>query len=384
MIMGRATRYIMLVGAAAALGACTASQTASIVSNPNEVVVAVNGQRIGITPTKFDFQFPEDLTGHRVSGSKEGYHSATIVINQNWLKAAGRIEFNLEPQNLPVDITSEPDGVTVKIGDEEIGRTPIKHTLNFADRSSHYAIVGSKKGYHDATVAVTENSLKESGKVNLELESHDRPLLIISEPGFATVTVGERRSGDQEVGRTPVEHTFNFADREKRYKVVISKPGYFDQKFHITEPDLIGLGSDEFEVILEEDPAWTSTSESEATNRWLRIPINPAIDHAGAWQKVIDSVTTVYNSLEQLDQVSGYIRSAPRLRQYDTGPEGTYYVRTQFIGSISSMDPLTYKIKLIAKKRLEVESNENWKDFERVFAEDAQLVEELLNRLGLK
>ena len=308
--MGRATRYIMLVGAAVALGACTASQTASIVSNPNEVVVAVNGQRIGITPTKFNFQFPGDLTRHTVSGSKEGYH--------------------------------------------------------------------------DAAVVVTENSLKMSGKVNLKLESHDRQFLIISEPGLATVTIGERRSGDQEVGRTPVEHTFNFADRGKRYKVVISKPGFFDQKFFVTERDPIDSGSGEIEVVLEEDPAWTSTSESEATNRWLRIPVNPAIDHANAWQKVIDSVTTVYNSLEQLDQVSGYIRSAPRIRQYDTGPEGTYYVRTQFIGSISSMDPLTYKIKLIAKKRLEVESNENWKDFERVFAEDAQLVEELLNRLGLK
>ena len=382
--MGRATRFMMLIGAAAALGACTASQTASIVSNPNGVTVAVNGQRIGTTPTAFDFEFPEDYSRYTVSGSKDGYYGASFVVTQNWLETAGKIVFNLESQNLPVDIASEPSGVTVKIGNEEIGQTPIKHVLNFANRSSSYAIVGSREGYHDDAVVVTEKSLKQSGKVELTLELQDRPLLIISEPGLATVTIGERKTGDQDVGRTPVEYTFNFADREKRYKVVISKPGYFDQKFFVTERDLINSGSGEIEVVLEEDPAWTSTSESEATNRWLRIPVNPAIDHAGAWQKVIDSVTTVYNSLEQLDQVSGYIRSAPRLRQYDKGPEGPYYVRTQFIGSISSLDPLIYKIKLIAKKRLEVESNENWKNFERVFAEDAQLVEELLNRLGLK
>ena len=383
--MGWATRFIMLVGAAAVLGACVASQKASIVSDPSGATVAVNGKRIGTTPTTFAFQFPEDFTRHTVSGIKDGYHGASVNVTQNSLKSNGRIVFILESQDLPVDITSEPSGAIVKIGDEEIGRTPIKHTLNFADRSSRYAIAFSSEGYHDAAVVVTEKSLRQSGsKVELKLESQSIPLLIISEPSLATVTVGERKTGDRDVGRTPVEHSFDFADRRKRYKIVISKPGFFDQKFFVTENDLINSESGEIEVVLEEDPAWTSTSESEATNRWLRIPINPVIDHAGAWQKVIDSVTTVYNSLEQLDQVSGYIRSAPRLRQYDKGPEGPYYVRTQFIGSISSMDPLTYKIKLIAKKRLEVESDENWKDFGRVFAEDAQLIEELLNRLGLK
>ena len=91
------------------------------------------------------------------------------------------------------------------------------------------------------------------------------------------------------------------------------------------------LSSGVIDVVLEEDPAWTTTNESEATNKWLRIPVDPGISHAIAWQKVIDSVTSVYDSLEQLDQTSGYLRSTPRVKEFEKGPEGPFFVRTQFI-----------------------------------------------------
>ena len=93
---------------------------------------------------------------------------------------------------------------------------------------------------------------------------------------------------------------------------------------------------------------------------------------------------TVYDSLEQLDQTSGYLRSAPRIREYAKGPDGPFFVRTQFVGSISTLDPLTYKIKIASKMRKKWDAEESWRDFGRVFSEDAQLVEELQSRLGLK
>ena len=377
------TRCMILTGLAAVIVSCAPSQTASILSSPKDVVVSVNGQRIGTTPIKYDFEFSEDFIRHTVKGAKKGYHSSTVVVSKNRLMNSDRVVLTLESQNKPALITSEPDEVIVKVDGRKIGQTPIEHAFNFSDRSSRYKVTGSKEGYHDSSVTITENGLKRSAKVMLTLESQDKAALFYSEPNAASLSVGDRRLGDREVGRTPVEYTFSFANRSQRYMVTISKPGYFDHVLFVTEnSDLFRSG--EIDIVLEEDPAWTSTSESEATNRWLRIPVNLLINHASAWQKVIDSVTTVYNSLEQLDQTSGYLRSAPRIRQYDKGPEGPYFVRTQFIGSISSMDPLTYKIKLIAKTRLESDSDENWKDFGRVFAEDAQLVEELLNRLGLK
>ena len=298
------TRYAMLVALAAAVGACASSQTASINSNPEAASVAVNGQLIGTTPANHDFVFTEDVTHHRITGSKEGYHDATVVVSENSLKRAGGVTLTLESQNKSATITSRPSQASVKIGDDEIGRTPTEYTFNFANKNRRYSVWFSKAGYFDSVVTVTENSSQ--------------------------------------------------------------------------------LSSGVIDAVLEDDPAWTTTSESEATNKWLRIPVDPAISHANAWQKVIDSVTSVYDSLEQLDQTSGYLRSTSRIKEFDKGPEGPFFVRTQFIGSISSADPLTYKIKLLSKRRLKSEPDESWKDFERVFSEDAQLVEELLGRLGLK
>ncbi len=376
-------RHVMLLGLVAAVGACTASETATIVSEPTGASVAINGQTVGKTPMEYDFAFPEDYTQYSVRVSKSGYHSNSTSVSLNRLKKSGRLSLNLESQNVAATITSEPSEVNVKIAGQEIGTTPVRHIFNFANRSSRYRITGSKEGYHDGAAEVTEEKLKRSSQVKLTLESQNKSILISSVPVRASVRVGDKRLGDREVGRTPTEHTFNFADRDQRYMLTVSKPGFFDHVIFLTEHSH-ELDAGEIDIVLEEDPAWISTSESEATNRWLRIPVNPVIDHAGAWQRVIDSVTTVYTSLEQLDQVSGYIRSAPRFRQFDKGPDGPYYVRTQFVGSVSSTEPLTYKIKVISKTRLEAEPDENWRDFGRVFAEDAQLVEELLNRLGLK
>ena len=210
------------------------------------------------------------------------------------------------------------------------------------------------------------------------MEAHEKPALITSGPGQARVEIE-----GVEVGLTPVEVGFDFEDRSRRHVVKLSKPGYFDAAVAVSEQSE-GLQSGVINVVLEENPAWRVTSESEATNRWLRIAIDPRIAYTSAWQRIIDSVTSVYDSLEQLDQQSGYLRSSPQIREFPKGPDGPFLVRTQFIGSISSQEPLTYKIKLVAQTRGKHESSESWAEFDRVFAQDTQLVEELQNRMGIK
>ena len=279
----------------------------------------------------------------------------------------------------PASIVSSPDGVSVSVNGKVIGTAPTKYRFVFAEEDTRYTVRGSKEGYHDSTAVVSALDLSAlGGTVSLTLEPHRKPAVIVSDPGQALVKVGS-----EEVGRTPVEYAFDFSDRASRYLVTLSKPGYFDRVLTVTERSA-AVRSGRIGVTLEENPAWTTTTESEATNKWLRIAVDPAITYEDAWQKIIDSVTSVYDSLEQLDQASGYLRSSPKLREFPKGPEGPFFVRTQFIGSISSKAPLTYKIKLISRTRLKSEAAEHWKEFDRVFAEDAQLVEEMQNRLGLK
>jgi hypothetical protein len=134
---------------------------------------------------------------------------------------------------------------------------------------------------------------------------------------------------------------------------------------------------------MRQNPVWQETTTSRATNTWLRVQIDPAISQDASWQKIVDAVTTGYDSLEQLDPLSGYLRSTAQQRRWDFGDRrGPFFVRTQFLGSLSSKEPLIYKMKIKAESRWGTIGD--WQPYERVFGKDSDLIEELSNRLGLK
>ena len=279
----------------------------------------------------------------------------------------------------PVSILSNPEAVSIQVNGQDIGTTPTQYAFSFPDDNTRHMVRASKEGYHDRDFVISEEQLAQlAGIIRFSMEAHEKSALITSDPGQARVEIE-----GIEVGLTPVEFGFDFKDRSRRHVVKLSKPGYFDTAVPVSAKSE-GLQSGVINVVLQENPAWRVTSESEATNRWLRIAIDPRIPYASAWQRIIDSVTSVYDSLEQLDQQSGYLRSSSQIREFPKGPDGPFLVRTQFIGSISSQEPLTYKIKLVAQTRGKHESSESWAEFDRVFAQDAQLVEELQNRMGIK
>ena len=276
-----------------------------------------------------------------------------------------------------VTIASKPEGVSVLVDGKPVGTTPTKYEFSFAEEKQRHSITGKKKGYYDSTRMVTEEDLKGSGYIELVLESHTKMALINSNPNAALVKIN-----GENVGQTPVDYAFDFSEKRRRYAITVSKLGFFDSTV-VVDANSSGIRSGTINVVLEDNPAWKMTSESEATNRWLRIAVDPSISYDNAWQKIVDSVTMRYDSLEQLDQASGYLRSSSKVREFPKGPDGPFLVRMQFLGSVSSKEPLTYKIKLIATTRPKNKEG-SWQKFDRVFAEDAELVEELQNRLGLK
>ena len=279
----------------------------------------------------------------------------------------------------PVAIQSIPEAASIRVDGQEIGTTPTEYSFKFPEKNTRHRVIASKEGYHDADFVISEKQLAQlSGTIRIALEAHEKQAVITSEPSRARVEIG-----GVDIGLTPVEYGFDFEDRSRRYVVKFSKAGYFDDAVSVSGKSE-EMQSGTIDVVLKENPAWKETSESEATNKWLRIAIDPRIPYLSAWQKIIDSVTSVYDSLEQLDQQSGYLRSTPQIREFPEGPDGPFLVRTQFIGSVSSQEPLTYKIKLVAQTRAKHASSESWTEFERVFSQDAQLVEELQNRMGIK
>lgn len=182
----------------------------------------------------------------------------------------------------------------------------------------------------------------------------------------------------QNVGTAPVSYTLDFA-RKMVYNVTATKAGFFSETVMLT-PESPEVGRGDLRLVLMEDEAWKVTTTSEATNAWLRIQVDAKLAHETVWQKLVDSVTGAYSSLEQLDNASGYMRSIATMRKFK-GPRGEFRVRTRFIGSIASKEPLVYKLKIEAEV---TDSQGDWVPYSRVFKTDAALIDELQSRLGMK
>lgn len=183
----------------------------------------------------------------------------------------------------------------------------------------------------------------------------------------------------QPVGSTPTKAKFDFG-KKTFYEVSVSKPGYIPMEQTVASgSEVVRRGYVAFDMI--PDQAHTQTTVSDAANNWRRIQISPQFTKDAAWQRLVDSVTTRYSNLEQLDQASGYLRSVALMRTFKTPGRGEFSVRTYFIGTIAQSEPLVYKVKIVAERS---DSPGVWQPYDRVFTGDQELIEELQNRLGLK
>jgi hypothetical protein len=199
--------------------------------------------------------------------------------------------------------------------------------------------------------------------------SSPKTALIVSEPTGAFIQVDGNN-----VGRAPVEATFNFG-RSGISVVSASMVGYFRAETRVTRDTF----EKQIPIALMADESWRATTTSEATNSWLRIQINPTLQPDAVWQKIVDSITNRYSSIEQTDVQSGYLRSTAMVRRFPS-PHGEFRIRTRFLCSISSREPLVYKLKVEADR---ADHGDEWGPYSRIFKEDATLIEELQNRLGL-
>jgi len=200
-----------------------------------------------------------------------------------------------------------------------------------------------------------------------------RKVAFSSEPAGAMVQIDGRN-----IGETPLTHSLDFTEKP-RIVVSAAKAGYHPETLSL-DVKARAVSKGHINLVLLEDAAWRVTTTSDATNAWMRVQVDPGLEEADVWQKLIDSVTSRYANLEQLDDKSGYIRTVSETR-YFQGLSGKYQVSTRFIGSLSSRTPLIYKFKIEAQT---TDRYGNWVPYDRVFIEDARLVEEIQDRLGLK
>ena len=181
------------------------------------------------------------------------------------------------------------------------------------------------------------------------------------------------------MGVSPI--VYPYRTQAENIVIEVAKQGY------VTETQTVSTRSPEVRagstlIVLSEDPMYTETTTSSATNVWLKVQISNRLDEREAWQRIVDSVTSSYDSLEQMDPQSGYLRSSPKQQRWDSPKAGVNILRTQLIATIASTGPLVYKFKI--KSELSHGLANDWTEYHRVFYGDAEMIEELTTRLGIK
>ena len=164
--------------------------------------------------------------------------------------------------------------------------------------------------------------------------------------------------------------------RRPKYVVKAQKDGYFTEEKAIVNYDYL-FKSGRFRLVLEKSPMWWATSESPATNQWINLIINPEITPMEMWQRVVDAVTKRFPELKEYDYNSGYLVTEFKKKSFKTS-RGTFLLRAKFIATVMETNPLTYRMKLVSEWSDQEESK--WHPYPRVFIEDAQLIEELMER----
>ena len=198
-------------------------------------------------------------------------------------------------------------------------------------------------------------------------------VVIRSNPPGASV-----RINGKSLGTTPVEWKTEF-DRAPVAVVQASKSGYFSEEIAL-ERASSAMDNGIVNLVLLEDESFKATTTHNATNTWLMVQCDPGIPADEVWQKIVDAVTTRFVHLEQLEPSSGYMRTVHQVHTFQ-GPNGTYYVRTRLIGNLAARTPLTYKFRIESENSTD---RTHWELYDRIFKEDALLMEELQQRLGVK
>ncbi len=196
---------------------------------------------------------------------------------------------------------------------------------------------------------------------------------ITTEPSGAFVSVN-----GENLGTSPRIHEFDFK-RVKVFDVRASMPGYYDARTELVRKSP-AIREGVVRIVLEEDPAWTSTTTSEATNRWLSIPIDPATSEQDIWNVMVHAVTKRYPEFQTLDPSALYMATAPVSRSFRHPKDGNYVIRTTFFARRGSDARV-----MDAMIRSEfIEPSGVVRPHGRVFKEDADIITELQARLGTR
>lgn len=174
---------------------------------------------------------------------------------------------------------------------------------------------------------------------------------------------------------TPFQYLFDFSHKNE-YTLMISKDGFFEQEFLVNK-EIPSLKQGEVTIDLTPSPLWEATRTSPATNNWVQILVGTNLEAKHAWQIMIDAVVKRSSNVKELNYESGYLQTKYLVKKFDT-KNGEFLLRCQLIATLVSSEPLIYRVKDVAEWS---GNGVQWHPYNRIFAEHAEMITEIEDRL---
>ena len=186
-----------------------------LTSDPVGAEVWVDGRKVGITP----YTGKVSPGPHRVELKRPGFDPVETVLQV----AAGRALMEtktLVPQPVPAEITSTPEGASVRIDGREVGRTPWKGMVLPGPHALETVLEGHEPGRQAFVIAPAQPLFKAHHR----LKAQPATLRVESEPAGADVLVDGKK-----VGVTPYRGPVAAGARKLEWR----KAGYASQELAV-------------------------------------------------------------------------------------------------------------------------------------------------------
>jgi hypothetical protein len=136
-----------------------------------------------------------------------------------------------------LDITSAPEGATVKVDGEEMGTTPLTLTELDVEEGQTQKLVFVLDGYLSHEEEITWTQAEQSVAVTLKEAAKERVITVKSIPAKAKVYIDGNKKGE-----TPCSFSMEMVDGEE-FAILVQRKGYSDvnEKVTVTGDTIITL-----------------------------------------------------------------------------------------------------------------------------------------------
>lgn len=127
------------------------------------------------------------------------------------------------------------------------------------------------------------------------------------------------------------------------------------------------------------DPAFDASIQTDMANTDIEVELNESRTEVENWKILNQIVTNYFDVVEISDRETGYLRTAWNLHTFDN-----VSVRTRVIIKLGTLEPLSYKVKLvseIAGPGTSVKSDHKFAEWDRVLRTYESVIGQITSRL---